>query len=99
MEVSPPPTSLWAVRAPISCSSSWATNREVSPARFAEYVSWVFPLETRSLSVILAFYLVTAPSALRFSLHETTRRNVWTLSRPYCAMSSLRPLAGTTTVL
>ena len=38
--------------------------REVSPARFAENVSGIFPLETMPLAAVLAFFLVTAPSAL-----------------------------------
>ena len=81
------------------CSSSWVMYREVSPARFAENVSEFLSLETRSPAATLAFFLATAPSALRFSLNGATRRSAWTFPRPCCVISSRRLLAGTTLVL
>ena len=57
------------MRAPLFCSSSWVIYREVSPARYAENVPGIFPLETRSQAGILDFFLDTAPLAVRFSLN------------------------------
>ena len=73
--------SLWAVRAPSIWSFNCAMYREDSPAKLAEHLSGSFLLDSKSLAVMCAFFLVWLPSVSRFYTNGTTRSRVKTFPR------------------